>query len=47
MSLDGPEVEGGRVVDTSVTLSRKPTQPGGGSGCYPRVRGGGSLGGAF
>ena len=37
----GPEVCVGGIVDRSVTLSRKSTQPNrdGGSGCYPRVRG--------
>ena len=37
MYPDGPEVGGGGIVDRSVTLSRKPTQPNrdGGSGCYP------------
>ena len=36
-----PENGVGVIVDRSVTLSRKPTQPNrdGGSGLYPRVRG--------
>ena len=29
---------GGGVGDRSMTSSRKPTQPDGGNGCYPRVR---------
>ena len=33
-----PGKEGGGVVDKSVTLSRKPIQPDGWSGCHPRVR---------
>ena len=32
------EKERGAIVDRSVMLSRKPTQPEGGSCCYPRVR---------